>query len=461
MHLKTHLFVALLPILPIVLLSTSAQAFNAEQLKQFLKTNQCQNCDLSGANLERLNLSGANLQGANLSSATLSGSNLSNANLEAANLQGASLSEAYLYRANLTGANFSNAGLPNANLRETILIGTNFSRSDLRSVNLSKMDLSKAVFTGANLSKANLSRTIVVTLKPMMSEDSTNIPSGFLKEETNIILGSILCTDRSFFETTDNLDEPNPFFDGKNATKVDLKFIPTQQFDSAIVGANWSNADLTDADLSNAFLPRIDLTSAKLTRSNLKNTCLIAAQIKNASFEQADLTGTKLDGVKLTDARFTNARGLEAPRSIYLKSNGNPPPDLLSLRLKEREAKQSIGTLNRAQQAYYLENDRFTTNLESTGVRIEPDSADYRYRMFVAPDRYPASLNVALPKTSDFPTFIGLVHATKLDGEPAAFAILCISKKPGTPMPLWTAINYKNPKKGEPIACPSGFTPVK
>ena len=122
MRLKTRLLIALLPILPIALLSTSAQAFNPEQLKQFLKTNQCQGCDLSGANLERLNLSGANLQGANLSSAILSGSNLSNANLEAANLQGASLSEAYLYRANLTGANFANAVLINANLRETILI---------------------------------------------------------------------------------------------------------------------------------------------------------------------------------------------------------------------------------------------------------------------------------------------------------------------------------------------------
>lgn len=42
MHLKKPLFLASLPILPIVLLSTSAQAFNPEQLKQFLKTDQYQ-----------------------------------------------------------------------------------------------------------------------------------------------------------------------------------------------------------------------------------------------------------------------------------------------------------------------------------------------------------------------------------------------------------------------------------
>ena len=144
----------------------------------------------------------------------------------------------------------------------------------------------------------------------------------------------------------------------------------------------------------------------------------------------------------------------EAPRSIAQKPTEIPPSAY-------REAKQSIGTLNRAQQAYYLENDRFTTNLEATGVGIKPDGADYRYRLFVAPDRYPAALQVALPKTSDLPTFIGLVHATKLDRQTATIATLCISKKPGTPMPLWRMIDYKNSKKGEPIACPSGFTPTK
>lgn len=61
----------------------------------------------------------------------------------------------------------------------------------------------------------------------------------------------------------------------------------------------------------------------------------------------------------------------EAPRSIAQKPTEIPPSAY-------REAKQSIGTLNRAQQAYYLENDRFTTNLEATGVGIKPDGADYR-----------------------------------------------------------------------------------
>ena len=484
MHSKTRLFIALLPILPIVLLSTSAQAFNPEQLKQLLKTNQCQNCDLSGANLERLNLSGANLQGVNLSSASLLGSNLSNANLEAANLQGASLSDSYLYRANLTGANFSNAILLNANLRETILIGTNFSRSDLRSVNLSKMDLSKAFFTGANLSKANLSGTIAVVLRPTDSQNSDNILFGIPEVESSPI-AQMLCSDQTAFNmldqsgnSTNGIDlsqttpsyslDPNPPSDTREVTTTTrLRFIPERSIDSTIVGANWSNVDLTDADLSNALLPKIDLTGAKLNRSNLKNICLIEAQIKNASFEEAYLTGARLAGVNLTDAKFTNARGLEVPRSIAQKPTETPPTDRLSLRLKESEAKQSVGALNRAQQAYHMENARFTTSIKSTDIDIKPDGADYRYRLFVAPDRYPAALQVALPKTPNLPTLLGFVYATELvygtrqDRVIATIANLCISEKPGTPMPLWSAINYKNLKKEEPIACPSGFTPVK
>jgi type II secretory pathway pseudopilin PulG len=184
----------------------------------------------------------------------------------------------------------------------------------------------------------------------------------------------------------------------------------------------------------------------------------LAQAFSEAHLYRANLTSAKLADVKLMDDKLTNARG---PRSIALKPTDNPPPDRLALRLKQREALQLVGTLNRAQQAYYLEKDRFTTSIEATGMGIKPDTEDYRYRLFVAPDRYPAAMQVALPKTSDLVTFLGLVYATKLDGQSATIAKLCVSEKPGTPMPIWSAIDYKNPKKGDPIACPFGFTPVK
>lgn len=422
MHPKARLFIALLPFLTITAIAPLAQAFNSDHLKQLLKGNQCSNCDLSGALLEGTNLAGANLQNTNLSNANLSGTNLSGANLEGANLQNATLNNVYAFRANLTGTNFSNAILQNANLRETTLIGTNFTRADLRSVNLSNMELSGAVFSGANLSKANLSGVIAVTLKPLISMDETQNLVEILGPQWNRLIVQSMCdpdivTAAFGFET-----DPMP---------SQIKNLP-------IVGVNWSNVDFSEADLSNALLPKINLTGAKLIRSNLKNTCLFQAQVKNTNFEEADLTLANLKDVNLKEA-----------------------PDYLVLRLKEREALQFVGGMTRAQQAYHLEKDRFATNLESIQMGIKPDTADYRYRLFVAPDRYPAALQVAIPKTSDLLTFLGLVYATKLDGQTAAIANLCVSEKPGTPMPLWSAIDYKNPKKGGPIACPSGFTPVK
>jgi len=49
-----------------------AEAFKQEDVDKLLKTKQCPNCDLSGANLNGADLGWADLNGANLSDAKLS-----------------------------------------------------------------------------------------------------------------------------------------------------------------------------------------------------------------------------------------------------------------------------------------------------------------------------------------------------------------------------------------------------
>ncbi len=341
--------------------------------------------------------------------------------MQGANVQSANLNDAYLYRANLSSTNFSNANLQKAYLRETTLIDTNFSRADLRSVNLSNMDLSGAVFSGANLSKANLSGAIAVILKPLISMDETQNLVEILGPQWNRLIVQSMCDADTVTAAFGFVTDPMP---------SQIKNLP-------IVGVNWSNIDFSDSDLSNALLPKINLTGAKLIRSNLKNTCLFQAQVKNTNFTEADLTIANLKDVNLKEA-----------------------PDYLVIRLKEREALQFVGVLTRAQQAYHLEKDRFTSNLESIGMN-KADTTNYSYSLFVPPDRYPAAMQVALPKSPELLTFIGFVYVGKIAlDEATTIANLCVSEKPGTPLPLWSAIDYKNPKKGEPIACPFGFTPV-
>lgn len=91
-------------------MSTEVQG-NITTLQQ---TKSCPQCDLSGANLIRMDLSGANLEGANLSRAKLNLTNLTGANLRGADLRevgfgGADLAEADLRGADLRGTTFAGA----------------------------------------------------------------------------------------------------------------------------------------------------------------------------------------------------------------------------------------------------------------------------------------------------------------------------------------------------------------
>ncbi len=94
-----------------------------QNFQKMIADNACPDCDLAGANLNRVNMSGVNLQGANLAGAKLYLADLSGANLQNANLQGASLGGADLANADLRGANLTGALLEGAYLTGAQLDG--------------------------------------------------------------------------------------------------------------------------------------------------------------------------------------------------------------------------------------------------------------------------------------------------------------------------------------------------
>ena len=117
----------------------ASPTFNEEQLSQFEKTNQCVNCDLSGAPLT---------------------GNHSKANLVNANLSGIISAWGFI--------NFSEANLRNANLSGTQLSGANFS----------KADLTGAVFAGAVLNYANFYGATGVNLNNALETCNVTTPDG-------------------------------------------------------------------------------------------------------------------------------------------------------------------------------------------------------------------------------------------------------------------------------------------
>lgn len=137
-----------------------AFALNQLDLDQLKTTSACPRCNLSGADLSKLNLTGANLRGADLSSATLSQANLTNADLTGANLEAAILNSANLSGASLTGANLKSASLENADLSYAGFISAN-----LEAANLKDAKLQFTNFRGANFRLTTLANGIVTSDK--------------------------------------------------------------------------------------------------------------------------------------------------------------------------------------------------------------------------------------------------------------------------------------------------------
>jgi len=99
----------------------------------------------------------------------------------------------------------------------------------------------------------------------------------------------------------------------------------------------------------------------------------------------------------------------ELPADVFLIDASQVPNR--AVLAKESEVKANIGTLNRAQQTYFLENTKFAENLELLGVAIAPESESYRYQIAQATDKQ-VVVN-AQAKNPELKSFVGVVIAEK------------------------------------------------
>ncbi|MEB3355564.1 MAG: type IV pilin-like G/H family protein [Synechococcales bacterium] len=100
---------------------------------------------------------------------------------------------------------------------------------------------------------------------------------------------------------------------------------------------------------------------------------------------------------------------------------------------RESEAKQYVGSANRAHQAYYLERQTFTSDFALLGLGLNTDTANYSYTLSAADAT--AMKTLATPKnTNTLRAFIGGVDLGQTVGtnETTTRAILCQSIKPST-----------------------------
>ncbi|MDA0268132.1 MAG: pentapeptide repeat-containing protein [Cyanobacteria bacterium] len=247
--------------------SPLVQAETTDGVRQLLQTNACENCDLSGADLRRLNLADANLQGANLQRAQLNFSDLSRANLSGAHLQHAELSGARFQGAMLRDANLSGAWISDPCRNLNTDIGSLDCRA--RSI-LPALDLDQCQGISAD-SPAGYAAAVVALRRVCLSDWVIR----------NVIF-------YNYSNRWDNLPT------GINLIGADLR------------GANLSSVDLAGADLRYAqlagtTLEYTDFTDALLMGADLGD--LDTSRFGRALFTQVDVVRALAELLERQDLR--------------------------------------------------------------------------------------------------------------------------------------------------------------
>jgi len=101
---------------------------------------------------------------------------------------------------------------------------------------------------------------------------------------------------------------------------------------------------------------------------------------------------------------------------------------------RQAEGKTYVGSMNRAQQAYYLENDKFGDSISKLELGIKTQTENYNYSVRLTPN---AAFNYAQSRKSDAKSYVGAVTVKidKATGEKLTEAILCEANSPGLIIP--------------------------
>jgi prepilin-type N-terminal cleavage/methylation domain-containing protein len=133
---------------------------------------------------------------------------------------------------------------------------------------------------------------------------------------------------------------------------------------------------------------------------------------------------------------------------------------------KESESKQYVGSMNRTQQAYYLEKDIFASDVSLLGLGIKTESTNYQYKIQPVGNGETAVLNYSNPfpanKTNTLRAHTGGVQVAKVGttgaNETTTLAILCQSKTPSANSAL--GVNFSAQTASEGPSCVGNFEPL-
>ncbi|MGQ4650625.1 type IV pilin-like G/H family protein [Lyngbya aestuarii] len=115
------------------------------------------------------------------------------------------------------------------------------------------------------------------------------------------------------------------------------------------------------------------------------------------------------------------------------------------------EAKKYLFALTRVQQAYYLEQGKFATNIEEVSIGLRTETESYSYKISSQGDNMQSVMITAVAKSAELPSYTGAVFVTEnAEGEATTVTQICETNQPSmTPPAMPTA-----PRNGSEIQCP-------
>jgi type IV pilus assembly protein PilA len=137
---------------------------------------------------------------------------------------------------------------------------------------------------------------------------------------------------------------------------------------------------------------------------------------------------------------------------------------------RQSEAKTNVGSMNRAQQAFYLEKSTFIgsdtpTNFAKLGLGIKTETSNYTYKIQESGTALSAVTNQGITKDakSAFKSYVGAVNIATIQGtgEATTLVVLCEAEKApvsGGPQGTGATAAY-NDTTGP--ACPAGYEEIK
>jgi len=128
-------------------------------------------------------------------------------------------------------------------------------------------------------------------------------------------------------------------------------------------------------------------------------------------------------------------------------------PSKIEVAARQAMAKTYVGSMNRGQQAFYIEKNRFANNFDALGIGIKTETESYSYRIVIIDERKLVQV-IGLAKQVDLRSYAGVVWIKELtSGDKTSLAILCGSDQPTTAMP-----EQPNFSTDVEPNCPTGYS---